>query len=163
MILWRIARRVHALDRLGIGARETGGRWNHPGVSVIYAGCTIAIAAFERFVHVSGLTPPDLVLVRIDLPDRYTAEKPAITDLPYDWDAIPPSQASMDYGSGWVRENRSLILFVPSAILREETNAVLNPNHSEFAGVRMAIERPFSFDPRLYRRRLAAKPKRSNS
>ena len=73
MILWRIARRVHALDRLGIGARETGGRWNHPGVSVIYAGCTIAIAAFERFVHVSGLTPPDLVLVRIDLPAKKSA------------------------------------------------------------------------------------------
>jgi RES domain-containing protein len=163
VLVWRIAREAYALDRLGIGARNDGGRWNHPGVGVLYAGCTTVITAFEKFVHLAGITLPDLVLVRIELPEGHTAEKPAIDDLPNGWDAIPYGPASMDFGTTWAQENRSLVLFVPSTILREETNAVLNPNHPEFAGVMMSIERPFSFDRRIYEPKLppkATRPKR---
>ena len=97
--VWRIARRPHALDRLGIGAREDGGRWNRPGTGVIYAGGTIAIAALEKFVHLAGVIPPDLVLARIDLPDGYSALSPTVADLPKDWDLLPPGPDSMDFGT----------------------------------------------------------------
>jgi RES domain-containing protein len=148
--VWRIARRRYALDSLGIGAREDGGRWNRPGTGVIYAGGTIAIAALEKLVHLAGVIPKDLVLVRIELPKRYSALSPAIAELPKDWDLLPPGPASMDFGTVWARRNRSLVLFVPSVLVREERNAVLNPNHSEFAGVTMTIERAFRFDPRMF-------------
>jgi hypothetical protein len=39
---------------------------------------------------------------------------------------------------------------VPSALVPEEENAVLNPRHREFAGVAMAVERPFRYDPRMF-------------
>lgn len=149
-VAWRIARRPYALDRLGIGARQDGGRWNRAGTGVIYAGCTIAITALERFVHLAGVVPPDLVLVRVELPDGYSAERPELSDLPKDWDLVPAGPGSMDFGTKWARGNRSLVLYVPSAVLREESNAVLNPNHTEFAAVKMTIEREFSYDPRLY-------------
>ncbi len=51
------------------------------------------------------------------------------------------------------RELRSLVLHVPSALVLEEKNAVLNPAHREFAAVRMAIEREFRYDDRMYRPR----------
>src|SRR5205823_1075319 len=81
-VVWRIARRAHALDRRGTGARLAGGRWNRPGTPVIYAGCTIAITALERFVHLAGVVPPDLVLVRIQLPARFSSERPKLSELP---------------------------------------------------------------------------------
>jgi RES domain-containing protein len=148
-LLWRVARRPHALDRLGIGARESGGRWNLPGTAVIYTGRTIAIAALEKLVHLSGVVPPDLVVVRVDLPVRYSSETVMLADLPKDWNAILPGRLTMELGTQWVRENRSLVLYVPSAIVPEELNGVINPTHAEFGGVHMGIERAFQYDQRI--------------
>ncbi len=156
-VVWRIPRRPYALDRLGIGARQDGGRWNYPGTAVIYAGRTIAIAALEKFVHVAGIVPPDLVLVRVTLPDECSAEQPELADLPKDWDLVPAGPSSMEFGTTWARHSRSVVLSLPSALVREERIAVLNPNHPEFAGVKMVIEREFHYDPRLYVPRRASR------
>jgi RES domain-containing protein len=149
-VVWRIARRPYALDRLGTGARQDGGRWNHPGTGVVYAGCTIAIAALEKFVHLAGVVPRDLVLVRVALPKGCSAETPRLTDLPRGWNAVPPGPASMDFGTRWARELRSLVLYIPSALVHEERNAVVNPGHAEFSRVAMTIEREFRYDARMY-------------
>lgn len=149
-ILWRIARRPYALERLGVGARDAGGRWNVPGTPVIYTGRTVAIAALESFVHLAGVLPPDLVLVRVVVPEGTSAETAAIADLPRDWNGLPPGPASMQFGTRWAREKRSLVLYVPSAIVPEETNGVLNPHHPEFVSVRMEIAREFRHDPRMF-------------
>jgi RES domain-containing protein len=59
----------------------------------------------------------------------------------------------MDFGTAWARELRSLVLHVPSALVPEELNAVINPAHQEFAAVHMLIEREFRYDDRMYRPR----------
>lgn len=148
-VVWRIARRPYALDRLGVGARQDGGRWNYPGTAVIYASRTIAIAALEKFVHVAGIVPRDLVLVRMVLPNDHSVEQPALADLPKGWDLVPAAPASMEFGTRWARESRSLVLYLPSALVREEQIAVLNPNHAEFTAVIMRIERDFHYDRRM--------------
>ncbi|HUO64440.1 MAG TPA: RES domain-containing protein [Terriglobales bacterium] len=149
-VVWRIARRRFALDRLGTGARESGGRWNHRGTAVIYAGASVAIAALERFVHVAGTVPRDLVLVRIELPRACSVERPAVASLPKGWNLVPAGRSSMDFGTQWARDRRSLVLYVPSALVHEEENAVLNPAHPEFPPVKMTIERDFQYDARMY-------------
>jgi RES domain-containing protein len=154
-ILWRIARRAYALDKLGVGAREAGGRWNRVGTSVIYAGCTVGIAALEKFVHLAGVVPPDLVLVRVVLPEGASSETRRAADLPPGWDALYPSHASMEFGTQWAQEKRTLVLYVPSAIVPEETNGVVNPAHAGFAAVRMEIEREFHYDSRMFAKRRA--------
>lgn len=153
--VWRIARRPHALDRSGVGARDSGSRWNAIGTAVIYAGGTIAIAELETFAHVSGVVPPDLVLVRVALPARYSSETAALADLPPAWNALPPEAASQPFGTQWATEKRSLVLYVPSVIVPEELNAVLNPSHPEFADVKMTVTRSFHYDPRLFAPRTA--------
>ena len=55
----------------------------------------------------------------------------------------------------WAQEKRSLVLYVPSAIVPEETNGVINPTHAEFATVRMEIEREFHYDSRMFTKRRA--------
>ena len=149
-VVWRIAQRRFALDRTGAGARAYGGRWNRPGTPAIYAGRTAGIAALEKFVHLAGVPAIDLVLVRIALPESCSVEEPELANLPADWNAVPIRQASMDFGTRWIEEERSLVLSVPSAIVPEERNAVLNPNHPEFRAVQLLIERDFTFDLRLY-------------
>jgi RES domain-containing protein len=156
-VVWRIARRPYALDRVGLGARQHSDRWNSAGIGVIYAGRSIGIAALERFVHLAGIVPPDLVLVRINLPARHSFEEPALADLPSNWNAVPAAPSSVQFGTRWARELRSLVLYVPSALVREEGNAVLNPNHPEFAQVAMTIERDFRYDPRMIEIRSAAR------
>ena len=151
--LWRIARRPYALDRAGAGARDSGGRWNAVGTAVIYTGLTIGIAALEKFVHLSGVIPPDLVLVRITVPDRASSETPARADLPADWNALRHGPLSIQFGTRWARQNRSLVLYVPSAIIPEESIGVLNPNHPEFTEVRITVEREFRYDLRMFARR----------
>jgi RES domain-containing protein len=151
-LAWRIARRRYALDRRGGGARQNGGRWNRPGTAVVYAGRSVGIAALESFVHVAGVVPDDLVLVRIELPDGCSVEEPALRQLPADWNAVPMRPASMDFGTAWAQQRRSLALYVPSALVPEEGNAVLNPDHPEFRGVKMSIQRDFRYDPRMSRR-----------
>jgi RES domain-containing protein len=149
-VVWRIARRPYALDRAGIGARDSGGRWNRPGTAVIYAGRTVSIAALEKFVHLATVSPPDLVLVQIELPEHCSVEAPRLSDLPADWNAVPIRPSSMDLGTRWAQERRSLVLYVPSALVPEEGNAVLNPSHPEFSQVAMSIQRDFHYDPRMY-------------
>lgn len=127
---------------------------------MIYAGGTIAIAALERFVHLAGVVPLDLVLVRVALPAGHSAERPRRAALPKEWDRVPAGPASMAFGTAWARERRSLALVVPSALVPEEDNVVLNPEHPEFASVAMALERDFSYDPRMYRSRRAPAARR---
>ena len=150
VVVWRIARRPYALDKLGTGARRDGGRWNHAGTAVIYTGCTIAITALEKFVHLAGIVPPDLVLVRCELPRDCSFERPEPSKLPAGWDLVSPGPASMDFGTRWARELRSLVLYVPSVLAHEECNAIVNPSHSEFSAVKMVIERDFRYDARMY-------------
>jgi RES domain-containing protein len=149
-VLWRIARRRHALDRLGAGARRYGGRWNYPGTPVVYAAGSIALAALEKFVNAEGVVPRDLVLVRLELPREHSAEAATPAQLPKGWNNVPAGPTSMAFGTRWLAAKRSLVLYVPSALVPEEANALLNPKHPEFAGVKMVVERGFDYDIRMY-------------
>jgi RES domain-containing protein len=98
----------------------------------------------------SGRFDPDLVLVRLELPEGHSSERPALRTLPKGWNAVPPGSASMGFGSDWTREGRSLVLYVPSVLVPEEANALLKPSHREFGVVKMVVARPLGYDPRMY-------------
>ena len=152
MQAWRIAKRAYALDRQGTGARLTGGRWNSPGVAAIYAGMTPEIAALEKLVHTSDILPRDLVLSVIELPsDERLYLRLTVADLPDGWDALPSSTTAASIGDAFLRASTHLGLIVPSAIMPEALNIVLNPSHPEFNSVTFSIVRPFEFDSRLSR------------
>ena len=150
MLAWRIAKKKYALDRTGIGARTYGGRWNTPGAAVIYAGMTPEISAMEMLVHAGDMLPVDLVLVRIDLPDdeRLYYRCPA-ADLPSGWDDLPGSNVPVEYGNAFINAGTHLGMIVPSVVMPEASNIMINPNHATFSNVGMTVIRPFEFDSRL--------------
>lgn len=151
MRLWRITQPKHALDRLGGGAAQFGGRWNPIGRPAIYCSTSIALCALEKLVHVDAGPLPPFVLVALDIPDAGNLFAPAMSDLPQGWDEMPASASAQALGAAWLAGGAELGMRVPSAIVFEEANMVLNPLHPDFPQVAISIVRPFSFDSRLYK------------
>ena len=95
---------------------------------------------------------PPLVLVAVDVPDDAALYfQPDLKDLPAAWSDLPVSAQAQAFGRTWLDAARELVLLVPSAIIPETTNAILNPAHPAYKQVRLAIVRDFSFDARMFK------------
>lgn len=151
-VAWRLVKSVHAATAFsGEGAARTGGRWNSRGRHVVYASETRALALLETLVHLDFPVAFHYVFIRIEFPDAVLTRLETET-LPRDWQADPPSGSTRKIGDIWLRKNRSAVLAVPSAIVSEETNFLLNPRHPDFARLKFTAPEPFSLDPRLRRK-----------
>ncbi|MBA3353112.1 MAG: RES domain-containing protein [Blastocatellia bacterium] len=133
----------------GEGARRFGGRWNSPGVAVVYLSEHQSLAALEIFVHLQPLPPQGRYLAYFVEWEEAEMEVLAPKKLPPDWRASPPGPATMSIGDRWVREARSVALAVPSVILPSERNFLLNPAHPRFRQLRRQKPLAFAFDHRL--------------
>jgi len=150
VLAWRIAKKEFALDRSGFGASIKGQRWNSLNIRAIYAGLTPEISAMEKLVHAGSILPQNLQLVRLTLPDASDLyEEPDLKDLPDDWNALPGSPGAAAYGDTFLIEGIHLGLIVPSAVIPEARNIVINPNHPMMREVTIEIIRDFSFDSRF--------------
>src|ERR1019366_3437688 len=125
MIVFRVSKRVHAHDLSGEGARREGGRWNTTGQAMIYTSVSRSLALLEVLAH-STVLPSGVALVTLRLPPGSRVQKIDIADLPVGWVARPPTKVSQRIGDEFLREAKSLALRVPSAIIQEEDNIVLN-------------------------------------
>jgi len=131
-----------------MGAALYGGRWNRIGTPVIYAAQSASLATLEVLVHYSVL-PKDHVLTEIQIPDTLTVMNLHKDRLPDGWNAEVPIQATQDLGEFWVGEGLSAILSVPSSIIPNDSNFILNPAHPAFAEISFQRSLHFRFDPRL--------------
>jgi RES domain-containing protein len=125
------------------------GRWHTLGERMVYFGASAAIVVLERLVHtIRHSLPEDLRLGYFEIPGNVSQVKVEdFSALSPNW--IHDKDATRRIGGRWWRESSSCLLIVPSAILPEESNVILNPGHPEAGGLRLVRERPFSFDPRL--------------
>ncbi len=153
--LWRIAtdaRDYGADDLSGKGAAKTGGRWNRVDQPVVYTATSISLACLETIVHLQadGL-PLNRFLVRIDVPDAVWAARlvRAPDSLPVGWSAIPEGKVSLDVGDAWLRSMDSPLLVVPSVVVPEEANVLINPQHVMAQQLQAAKLRPWFYDQRM--------------
>lgn len=155
--VWRIGAdtpRYTADDLSGAGARITGGRWNAPGTALVYASETRALAALETLVHfASAGLPFNRYLVRIDIPDPVwaAAAQETPSSLPVGWDAEPAGAVSIALGTRWIAGAASALLIVPSVVVPEENNILINPAHPDLARLSIIKVRRWLYDPRLGR------------
>jgi RES domain-containing protein len=152
MHLWRICRQAHAADAFsGEGARLYGGRWNSPGLRVVYTSPSLALAAIETFVHLEpNLQPDDLVSIEAELPDDIATERLEVKFLPRSWRERKDDSLRL-FGDQWIRGAKSVGLHVPSAAIRGEWNTLLNPTHRDFRRLKIKPAEPFQFDLRMFR------------
>jgi RES domain-containing protein len=153
--VWRIATDTpdHEADDLsGAGAKKTGGRWNEKDVPVVYASETRALACLETVVHLNaGGLPLNRYLVAVTIPDGIwaNARTESASSLAVGWDAEPAGRVSVKFGTDWIRSGSSALLVVPSVIVPEEFNVLINPQHSASRGITATKVRKWLYDPRL--------------
>ena len=152
--VWRIEKSEYLKTFLtGEGAKLYGGRWNNKGTPVVYTSESIALAAWEKYIHVNrtqqGVIPlaaVDLNLVKIMIPEDI--EIVEITKFPTNWKK--DLAYSKDIGSNWATAKKTIALKVPSILLPKCFNYVLNPLHSKISKVIVKDIEKFSFDPRIW-------------
>ena len=153
MQVWRVVPRRPARTAFdGKGARLNGGRWNRPGTPVVYTSATLSLAVMEHFVNADRDDLPEpLVSIAADIPGSVSIEELHPSTLPKTWPRAPAPAALQALGSEWVRKGTSAVLAVPSAVVPEERNYLLNPAHPHFP--RIAVGKPIRFhlDPRMWR------------
>lgn len=153
--VWRIAKETPefpAADISGGGAKAYGGRWNAKGRAVVYAANTIALATLETLAHLGDdIIARNRFLVEIQVPIAVwkARRKFDAADLAPTWLAEPPGMASIGIGNDWLGEGTSALLLVPSVIVPEEHNVLINPAHPDAAGIQAIVRRQFIYDPRL--------------
>lgn len=149
---WRIVKRKLVRDAFsGEGARRYGGRWNRPGVAIVYTAGSRSLAALEILVH---LDAPDLLaeyaVIGVEFDERLLT-RIDVAALPKRWWADPAPAKLQDMGDAWAASNASPALEVPSATVPAESNFLLNPGHPDFQKLRFGKPERFHFDPRLAR------------
>ena len=152
LVAWRLVRPKYRAERDafgGEGARLFGGRWNSPGVSVIYVSSSLSLTVLETLVHAdSRRFERDYVVFELSIPDALILELRA-ADLPEDWRARAVSGGARQIGDAWAVAQASVALAVPSVIVPQERNYLLNPAHPQFVELDIGEAQPFRFDERL--------------
>jgi len=143
--LWRLYRARHGPGLDGSGGLFADGRWHKQGERVVYFGGSPAIVVLERLAHTDAdLLPNDLRLARFEFSEPVLVTKVEdFASLPARWDK--DENVTRKIGSQWRQQGASCLLSVPSAILPEGRNFVLNPEHSDSQRLRLVHQRPFAF------------------
>jgi RES domain-containing protein len=152
---WRVIKKKHLSEALsGEGARLGGGRWNHVGIPVVYASETLSLAVLELFIHFTRrdiTISKSLLAIPVLIPDTIKTIEVRVQDLTPGWSSSPPPDFTRDIGTEWVRTGASPVLRVPSAIIPEEHNFVINVKHPDFINITVGDPRHFALDERAWK------------
>jgi RES domain-containing protein len=121
-------------------------------VAIIYASQTRALACLETVVHLNaGGLPLNRYLVELTLPDALwaNAQRTTASSLPVGWDAEPAGRDSIRFGDNWIAAGSSALLVVPSVIVPEEFNVLINPAHAGSSLITAVKVRKWLYDARL--------------
>ena len=150
MIVYRLSKGQYANDLSGKGAELVGGRWNSRGNAMLYTSQSIALCVTEIAVHVPlGILPKDYQLIHIEIPDEDLLE---MKRLPKDWQTFPHSNSTQMIGDKFLKEQKFLVLKVPSATVQGEFNFLINTRHENFNPIKIVKIEDFNFDERLFRK-----------
>jgi RES domain-containing protein len=151
-LAWRLARPEFAEQLDGEGSRTEGGRWNPVGLPALYTSEHLALSVLEVYVHLPPQMRdvlPVLTAVHISIPDDVGITRVTRQQLAVLLASANPLAACQSIGGAWISGGHDLVLQVPSVLVAEETNLVLNPAHPRMREVKILSSRSFKFDPRL--------------
>jgi RES domain-containing protein len=149
MIVYRICNNQYTNDLSGTGAKLFGGRWNAKGIPMLYVSEHISLAVLEMLVH-NQLNDfsIELGLMRISIPDAIDIKEIKINKLKNAWEE--DISYSRFIGDEFIKSASSVILKVPSAVIQEEHNFLINPLHIDMKKVKIIDVSSFRTDKRLF-------------
>ena len=147
---WRIIKSRFAVDAFSReGARLYGGRWNSPGIAIVYTAGSVSLATLELLVHLDNTSVlPSFSICPVDFDDSLV-ELLDLATLPRDWHQSPPPTSLRTIGDDWISRGSSVVLRVPSAVIENENNYLINPAHTDFKKLVIGSMKALKLDPRL--------------
>jgi RES domain-containing protein len=150
MHLFRICKTKFAHDLTGEGAKLYGGRWNQRMTACVYASSSRALAILEYSVHVQAEDiPRALSIITIAIPDHIAVLTPTIGELPGNWKDVPASAEAKKWGTDLLQSCTHAVIKVPSAIIPQEYNFILNPLHPDSTFFSIDVVEDFAYDLRI--------------
>ncbi len=150
MEIFRISREKYANTLSSSGKAN---RWNIDGQKVIYGGTSRSLSTLELVVHRSYIQPTatyKMMVISIADNDKLF-ETVKISDLPSNWRSRDAYGKLQRIGASWYQSQKTLILRVPSAVIPEEYNVVINCDHEDFTkNVKLVRTEDYFWDPRLF-------------
>jgi RES domain-containing protein len=152
--VWRLTTRKYAATAFsGIGNRRVGSRWVPEGRLAIYTSENLSTAVLETLVHIDPNHFRDnFVCIKAEVPDNITMDEVSLADLPDDWQRRFEDSELQQVGAQWIDRGSSAVLIVPSAVVPQERNVIINPQHEDFGKIVLSPAEPYLFDTRLLRR-----------
>jgi RES domain-containing protein len=147
MLIYRIALAEFSSNLIASG---NAARWNSKDVKMIYTASSRSLACLENVVHRSrfGLNQLFNVMV-IDCSDLVNIKTISLNNLPDNWTSFDQMYTTQQIGDEWIKKQGSAIMKVPSSIIEEEYNYLLNPEHPDFVKIKLVKTAPFVFDQRI--------------
>ncbi len=152
MIVYRLIRKKYGYALSGEGARLAGGRWNSPGLPLIYTSDSRSLCTVEVAVSLPiGLFPDGFEMLLIDIPDELEILEVKTDNLPMDWKKPDYSEETQCIGDQFILDNRYAVMKVPSAVVPGDFNYLLNPGHKDFGKITKIRQEPYEFDGRFFK------------
>jgi RES domain-containing protein len=149
MIIYRLATELYKDDLSGTGAKLYGGRWNSAGIPALYTTENISLAILEILVRTDMRSIPiHYHLIKLDIPDSIQPLIVTTGKLKKEWKDDTGYTQWM--GDEFIKSNKLLLLKVPSAVVDEENNYLINTGHNDFKKVKIIAVKKFLFDKRLF-------------
>lgn len=153
MIVFRLSKSKFANDLSGKGAEKSGGRWNSRGTAMIYTSASRALCATEIAVHTPlGNVPLDYKLISIEIPEDLYILELTSENLPPAWKLLPYTHETQTIGDKFIADGIYAVLKVPSAVVQDEYNYLINPALIGLQQIIIKSIEPFNFDERLFNR-----------
>jgi RES domain-containing protein len=151
-LVWRLAQPEFAAELHGEGNVITGARWNSPGLGVLYASFNLSLCVLESYIHLPPalrINLPEMTAVRIDVPEEGRWSAITLSQLPADLAGADAEARCRQLGDAWLAGRETLVCTMPSIVVPQETNVMINPAHPLMAEVKIVSTERFRFDTRL--------------
>ncbi|MEX0773673.1 MAG: RES family NAD+ phosphorylase [Balneolales bacterium] len=151
MIVYRVTKERYAEDLSGKGAERFGGRWNNKGVPVVYTSEHRSLCLLEMLVRTpTDVIPKDLVLVEIFIPDDCSTYFISKDELPQSWKSFPHDRFMKQIGDELLIAKKHLVIKVPSVLVENEYNYLINPFHEQVSGASVNEVKSLDLDARFF-------------
>lgn len=150
MILYRLAKEKYIRDLSGEGARLYGGRWNKKGTAMLYTSEHCSLSLLELIVHTPHhLLPDEMSLLKLFVPDELPITTISRQKLPANWHQYPAPSPLADIGTKWINQRETVGLKVPSVLVPDEWNILLNPGSKNYSKIAIQSVESLQLDSRF--------------
>ena len=150
MKIYRVTKKEFVKDLSGEGARLYGGRWNKKGHPMLYFSQHLSLCVLEMLTRIDfEFLSDDYAFIEVEIADKLIIPSERITSISKNWRADPPTFATQEFGSKWLASEANFALSVPSAVLPNELNVLVNPNHKLISKLKITNSGKLDLDPRV--------------